>query len=139
MTTFALPLQTAIYNRLTTGSISANVFDSTPNLPAGMPFDSFPYVTIGEDHFTPNDTDDKRGVRASVYLHIWSRYDGKKECKEIMKEIDDLLNRQAGSLSATGYRFIDVILEFSNIIDETDGETVHGVLRYRATIREDLN
>ena len=137
MTIFATPLQQAVFNRLTAGPISANVFDSTPNLPAGMPFDSFPYVAIGEDQFLPWDTDDRRGTRSTIYLHIWSRYNGKKETKEIMGEIDDLLNRQAASLSATGFSFIDCLLEFANIIDETDGETVHGVLRYRVTIQKD--
>lgn len=137
MTVFALPLQQAVFNRLTTAGISANVFDDTPDLPAGMPNDSFPYITIGEDTFTPWDTDDRRGVYATIYLHVWSRYQGKKEVKEIMQEIDNALNRQASTLSAVGYSFLDCLLEYSNISDNTDGETRHGIIRYRVTIQKD--
>ena len=137
MTTFALPLQTAIYSLLTTAGLSATVFDDVPDLPAGMPTSSFPYIVIGEDSFVPWDTDDRRGVRASLYLHIWSRYNGKLEVKTIMQEIDDALNRQASSLSAAGYSFIDCTLEYANVIDHSDGETRHGVLRYRVTMQKD--
>jgi hypothetical protein len=138
MTTFALPLQTAIYNRLTTVGLSANVYDDAPDLPAGMPLDSFPYVTIGEDTFVPWDTDDQLGTNATIYLHVWSRYAGKRECKLIMQEIDDALNRQSAELSASGYRFIDCLLEYANVIDGTDGETRHGIIRYRVTIQKEL-
>jgi len=137
MTVFASPLQQAVFNRLTSVGISANVYDDAPDLPAGMPYDSFPYVTIGEDTILPWSADDFVGADATIYIHIWSRYAGKKEIKEIMAEIDDALNRQSASLSASGFRFVDCLFEFASIGDRSDGETRHGVLRYRVTITKE--
>lgn len=134
MTQFALPVQQAIYNRLTTASISANVYDDAPDLPAGMPFDKFPYITIGEDTYLPFSDDTDIGGNVTIYLHIWSRYAGKQETKEIMQEIDLALNRQSATLVAAGYRFTDCIFEYGSVSDNNDGETRHGILRYRITI-----
>jgi hypothetical protein len=137
MSQFATPLQQAIYSRLTAASISATIYDDVPDLPAGMPLANFPYVAIGEDTFLPWSTDDTIGNNATIYLHVWSRYAGKKEVKIIMGEIDVALNRQSAALSATGYRFIDCLPEYASVRDTNDGETRHGILRYRVTIQKE--
>lgn len=137
MTQFAIPLQEAVYTLLTNSALSANVFDDVPDLPAGMPHDSFPYIVLGDDTFLPDDADDILGTDATIYLHIWSRYEGSKEVKEIMSEIDVVLNRQEPSLIASGFKFVNCLLEYSSISTNNDGETRHGIIRYRVTIHKE--
>lgn len=136
MSGFSTALQTAIFSRLTDQLSSYRVYDTPPNQPDGMPLANFPYVTIGDDTLSPFDTDDTLGMSATVTLHVWSRTDGKKQTKEILGLIYDALNRQAASLSAAGYRFVDCLHEFTEIIEEVDGKTRHGVCRYRVLMEK---
>ena len=136
MSEFFNPLQQAVYARLVAQLAPRNVYDSPPNQPDGMPAANFPYVVLGDDTLVPFDTDNSLGTSATVTLHIWSRYNGRKEVKTILGEIYTALNRQAGNLTATGYKFIDSLYEFGDIIEEADGKTRHGVCRYRITMEK---
>lgn len=136
MSTFLLPVQTAIYTRLNS-ELSTNIFDDVEGLPEGKPDEDFPYIVVGEDTSLAWDTDDTLGATVTVTLHVWSRYEGKKEVKEIMQSIYDALNRQSSNLSASGYRFVDCLFEFSDVIDENDGATRHGVCRYLVTVEKE--
>jgi len=104
MSTFHTPAQTAIYTQLVAEVSGATVYDDVPGQSEGMPDESFPYIVIGEDNVVSWDTDDVLGGTVLSTLHIFSRYEGKKEIKAIMAEVYDALHRQAASLSATGYR-----------------------------------
>lgn len=126
--------QKLIFDTLS-GSISATVFDDVPDQPPGMPEDSFPYVVIGFDDAAPFDTDSWTGAQISIELHIWSRYEGKLEAKEIMAEIYNLLHRQ--SLAIAGASVVDCLHTFSTIPDVGASNYVHGITRYRLTITED--
>ena len=137
MSVYLTPLQTAVFNRLTSVSLSATVFDDVPGLPEGKPDEDFPYVVIGEDTSGAWDTDDQEGGRCTIQLHVWSRYEGKKEAKAILGEIDDALHRQAENLTSTGFRYVDCLFEFSQVFDQPDGKTRHGVCRYRVLIEKE--
>lgn len=136
MSEFFNPLQQAVYTRLVAQLTGINVYDSPPNQPDGMPASNFPYVVLGDDTLAPFDTDNSVGTSATVTLHIWSRYNGRKEVKTILGQIYTALNRQAANLSASGYAFIDSLYEFGDIIEEADGKTRHGVCRYRITMEK---
>lgn len=136
MSEFFNPLQQAVYTRLVAQLTGINVYDSPPNQPDGMPASNFPYVVLGDDTLAPFDTDNTVGTSATVTLHIWSRYNGRKEVKTILGQIYTALNRQAANLSASGYAFIDSLYEFGDIIEEADGKTRHGVCRYRITMEK---
>lgn len=130
-------VQSALFTRLSAIVTSATVYDDVPDLPEGEPFTDFPYIVIGNDTSVSWDTDDVLGETVTCTLHVFSRYQGKKEAKTILAEIYDALHRQAGNLSATGYRFVDCLLEFSEIFDDDDGATRHGVCRYRLTVEQE--
>ena len=136
MTGFSIALQSAVYKRLTQELTGLNVYDAPPSQPDGMPLANFPYITIGDDTIAPFDADDTLGASATITLHVWSRSDGKKETKEILGRIYEALNRQAVHFWAVGYTFIDSLFEFSEIIEEVDGKTRHGVCRYRITMEK---
>ena len=117
------------------GNISAGVYDDVPYLPAGMPRENFPYVVIGDDTATAWDTDDTLGKEVTIQVHIWSRTAGFKETKAVMGEVYDILNR--GALSKTGYNVVDCLCEFTETLRDPDGETRHGVMRFKLTIQKE--
>lgn len=131
--TFVTASQQAIYTALS-GNISATVYDDVPVLPSGQPAANFPYVVIGDDTSIAWDTDDQTGAEMTVTLHIWSRAGGYKQAKAIAGEIYAILHR--ASLSVTGHHLVDCLQEFSEFMRDPDGETRHGVLRYRITVQK---
>ena len=133
MSGFESDIQVEIFQVLDAG-LSHNVYDEVPSLPEGMPATSFPYVVIGDDTAIPFDTDDTVGADATITIHVWSQYRGRKEAKDIQGEIYRLLNRS--QLTIIGYNAVDCLWEFSETFVETDGATRHGVSRYRITIQE---
>ena len=137
MSVFLTPVQTAVYKRLVASISSAQVFDDVPGLPEGKPDSDFPYIVIGEDSARPWDTDDVLGSQVFVMLHIWSRYEGKKEAKAIMADCYNALNRESENLSATGFRFVDCLFDFAEVFDENDGVTRHGVCRFKLTMEKE--
>lgn len=130
---FELSVQQAVFTALS-GVISCQVYDDAPYQTDGLPLDQMTFVVIGNDTFVPFDTDETLGAEMTVTLHVWSRYPGMKQVKTILGEIYDALNR--ATLTATGYDFIDCLHEFSETKRASDGETRHGVTRYRITLRE---
>ena len=136
MSEFSNPLQVAVFNRLEAALPSRRIYDDPPNQPDGMPENLFPYVTIGHDTITPFDTDGSIGASATITLHVWSRKNGKKQAKQILGELYSALNRQAVSLSAAGYHFVDSLFEFSEVLEEVDGKTRHGIIRFRITMEK---
>lgn len=136
MSVFLNPIQIAVFTRLTAQLTDVNVWDHSPSQPDGLPESGFPYVMLGDDTSSAWDTDDSLGASCTITLHVWSRYAGKKEAKTIIGQIYTALHRQAANLTAAGYTFIDCLHEFSEVIDEIDGKTRHGVTRYRLTVEK---
>lgn len=136
MSEFSLPVQTAIYNRLS-AELATNIYDDVPDLPEGMPEDDFPYIVIGDDTHQAWDRDDTVGARVTVTLHVYSRYSGMLQIKTIVQNIYTALNRQSANLSASGYNFVDCLFEYSDFRELRDGKTRHAVCRYRILIEKE--
>lgn len=136
MSLFSSPLQQAVYSRLTAFLPSLRIYDDPPNQPDGMPEADFPYTTIGDDTVVPWDTDTSLGANCTITLHVWSRKNGKKEAKTILGQLYTALNREANFLYAPGFRFIDCLHESTEIIEEVDGKTRHGIIRFRITMEK---
>lgn len=130
---FETAAQQIIYTALS-GAMSCPVYDDPPALPSGMPRDGFPYAVIGDDTATAWDTDDTLGKEVTCTVHLWSRAAGMKQVKDLMGEAYDALHRQA--LALTGWHVIDCLCEFSEAMMDPDGETRHGVMRFRLTMQE---
>ncbi len=130
-------VQKAIYDKLTASvplmaAVTA-IFDNVPQLDEREDADAdFPFVTIGEDDFDEDDTDTTLGFQAEVGVHVWSRYRGRKEVKDIQGLIYDALHRQ--SLDVAPFTFVDCLHEESRTEVEPDGKTRHGISIYRVTI-----
>tara|TARA_B100000424_G_scaffold18737_2_gene13539 strand:- start:14198 stop:14605 length:408 start_codon:yes stop_codon:yes gene_type:complete len=126
-----LELQQAIFTALNNDSTLTDTLGATivDDVPHGT---SYPFVKIGEARSSDYSTKDFVGGESLVELHIWSQYKGSKECKQIMDRLHSLLHNS--SLSVSGFNLINMRFDFSDILQDSDGSTRHGVMRFRAII-----
>jgi len=130
---YAAALQTAIFARLD-AELSVQVVAYHEQVADAARDDKFPVVLIGDDSFTQNNSDDRRGFSATVTVHTFTRERGYAEVKLIQGQIYDALDRFA--LSVLGYGVTMIDQEYSEATREADNLTVHGVQRFRVLLRE---
>lgn len=133
-TNFRSIARTLIYNALDGNVAGVTIYDHVPFEPEGSPDANFPYASIGDAEAEPWDNDSTLGAYVNTTVHVWSRYKGRKEVDEALDAIYGLLHR--ASLSAAGYKIVDCLFQFSDVFVEEDGQTRHGVVRFRLTIQE---
>ncbi len=105
----------------------ARLYDQVP--PAAL----FPYVTLGDVVLRDFDTKDRSGFEQSVTLHIWSRYRGRKELKEIMNAVHSVLH--GADLNVDGADYVDCRFQTASTNLDGDGLTFHGVMRFRMVVQ----
>ncbi len=125
MSAASWPLQKALFTALTEALAPVPVLDDVPQGQA------FPYVVIGEDTVTdwPMLGDDE-AEEIAVTIHVWSRYAGRKEAKELMGTIKAALHQQ--TLTVDGQQLVTLRFAFETLFMDPDGLTRHGVIRFRA-------
>lgn len=133
-TAFNTTAQELVFAKLNGALTGCQVFDTVPFLPEGAPATTFPYCVIGNDTAAAWDRDDTRGAEITITLHFWSRANGFKQLKALMDQAYGLLHWAA--LTKSGYKVVDCLFEFGDAINDPDGQTKHGVQRYRITIEE---
>ena len=110
-------------------TLSATVHD---HVPSGT---SFPYIVIGEETMTDeSSTKDIDFNNFTLTIHTFSRNRGRKEAKQIMARIYELLH--TASLSVSGATHVNTRFEFSDVVKEQDGLTYHGVQRFRTILQD---
>ena len=135
MTSAAWQLQSSIYQILIADAPlngllgGAKVYDDVPRGTA------FPYVTIGESLVRDWSTGSDEGNEHIVTVHAWSRAKGRKEVQSIVQAVRDALHDRQIPLS--GHTLINLRQELSDARRERDGETYHGIVRYRAVTEVD--
>ena len=126
-------LQEAIYNRLL-GAISHDgaVVPVLDAVPEGQ---TYPYILIGDG--TSNDWSSKthNGQSHLFTIHIWSDYQGRKEVREIMSDIYDLLHNQPMHL--VGHKVVSIRFDFGDVFKDTEGTLIHGIQRYRVLVSQE--
>ena len=134
MTTSLFAVQESVYGALTSSTAlqsllgsPARCYDMVP--PAAI----FPYVTFGDVVVKEYDTKDQTGLEQLLTLHVWSRYRGRKELKQIIQTIYDVLHNTA--LTVTGVNYVSCMFQSASTVQENDGLTLHGILRYRIIIQ----
>lgn len=108
----------------------AHVYDHVPRQTR------FPYVTLGTIICRDWSTGTESGFEHFLTIHVWSRAGGHKETQEIVGLIGDALHDAL--ISLTGHALVNLRFDSSEIRRERDGETLHGIMRYRA-VTEPLN
>lgn len=136
----AFNLQAAIYQKLQ-GTLALTqmvkgIYDHIPqHVKVDNPSDSiFPYIIIGDDTHKSDDTDTELGFDSEITIHIWTRYLGLAENKQIQGEIYKALHRK--SLSISGYHLISMGFVDGKTFKDADGLSQHGVQTFRLLTEE---
>lgn len=102
----------------------ARVFDDVPR---GA---EFPYVTFGVTSDRDWSTGTEPGHEHIVTLHAWSRAAGRHEADAIVEAIAAALHD--APLTLVGHRLVNLRRELSEVHRDPDGESWHGIVRFRA-------
>lgn len=130
MSSSAWSLQQAVFAALgadaaLTALIGASrIYDDVPQ---GTPL---PYLTFGQSTARDWSTGTEEGSEHVLTLHVWSQSKGKKQAHEIMNAVRAVLHDQP--LTLAGHRLVNLRHEFSESRREPDGDTIHGITRFRA-------
>ena len=130
MASSSFALQKAFFLQLTADAALALLLGG-PRIYDDVPVrGEFPYVTFGQTTERDWSTGTDDGAEHVVTLHVWSRAAGRKEADEILDAVKAALHNQP--LSLTGHRLVNLRHEFSDARRDADGESYHGITRYRA-------
>jgi hypothetical protein len=126
MSALGFTLQKAIFTAIAAAVTPTPVYDAVPKGSA------YPYVTVGEDVESEWDTKTDTGEDVDVVIHQWSRYQGRKEIKDLQSSIYTALHYQGLTLEHGAI----VLLKWqsSETFMDEDGVTRHGVMRFRALL-----
>ncbi|MDX2288554.1 MAG: DUF3168 domain-containing protein [Hyphomicrobiaceae bacterium] len=130
MASAGFALQRAIFERLSAdGQLTAligpsRIYDDVPREA------EFPYVTFGQTMLSEYSTGEAEGYEHVVTLHVWSRANGRRQTHEVMAAVRAALHD--ASLTLTGYRLVNLRHELSEARRDPDGDTYHGLVRFRA-------
>jgi hypothetical protein len=91
---------------------------------------TFPYLAIDQIQIRDWSTGTEPGAEHMVMLHVWSRHSGKMEVHEISDAVRGALDGVL--LSLDDHRLVNLRHQYSELKRDPDGETHHGVLRFRA-------
>jgi hypothetical protein len=91
---------------------------------------SYPFITLGQSVVQDWSMGTEEGSEHSLTLHVWSRAGGKKQVYEIIEAVKAVLHGQP--LVLADHHLINLRHEFSEARPDPDGDTFHGIVRYRA-------
>ena len=91
---------------------------------------SYPFVSLGQSLVRDWSTGSEDGAEHMLTLHVWSRAGGKKQVHEIIEAIKDVLHDQP--LTLLDHHLVNFRHDFSEARQDPDGDTYHGIVRYRA-------
>lgn len=104
---------------------SARVYDAPPER-AALPFAAWEAET----------NDDGPDAVITMTLHAFSRAEGRKEVEAIGARIEALLDEQESAPQIVGFRIATMRKTFSDASPEENGNTYHGVTRFRVFLEE---
>lgn len=125
-------LQKAIYAKLNDATISGASVSDVPvydDVPEGT---AAPYINIGEETAINDGTKTVDAVEHTLTIHVWSEYRGRYEIKHIMEQVYQNLHNTA--ITVSGASLVNIRQEFATTLEEADGITRHGVMRFRAIV-----
>jgi hypothetical protein len=123
-------LQKAVYAALAADATLTTLLGATAIYDEAPQNAAFPYAIIDQMQIRDWSTGTETGAEHMLTLHVWSRYAGKKQVHEIADAIRAVLD--GALLNLDGHRLVNLRHQFSELRREADGETQHGVLRFRA-------
>jgi hypothetical protein len=123
-------LQQALYSAVT-GSAPLAALIGPPRVYDDVPQGAaFPYLTLGQSTLRDWSTGTDDAEEHTLTLHVWSRAGGRREMHEVMDVLRVALHDQP--LALAGHRLVNIRHEISEARRDPDGETYHGIVRFRA-------
>ena len=123
-------LQRGVYQALA-GSVDlttllggVRVYDDAPQAAP------YPFITLGQSVVRDWSTGTEDGAEHDLTLHVWSRSGGKKQVHQIIEAIRTVLHDQP--LTLADHHLVNLRHELSEARLDPDGDTFHGIVRYRA-------
>jgi len=118
-------IQRGIYQALANSSqLGARIYDHPPQVA------SYPFISLGQSLLHDWSTGTEDGAQHLLTLHVWSRAGGKKQVHDIIEAIKSTLHDQP--LTLVDHELVHLRHEFSEARPDPDGDTYHGIVRYRA-------
>lgn len=131
MSSASWALQTAIFAALAADAGIKAVLGDPPRVYDEVPRNAaMPYLVIGDDKETDWNTSTDTGTEHALILHVWSRARGRKESKAIADAIRTALDD--ANLAPPGHTLIGIKYQSAEFLRQTDGQTYHAILRFRA-------
>ena len=127
----ALKADWQLTSLLTTYASSPAIFTHVP-----QDLKTYPYVVLFETGFNGDNNDCNLGFDGVFNIHVWSDERDMAVISNIQKAIYDILNH--ADLAMTGYTLVELHQEFSTILRDPDGITLHGVQRYRIILQTNI-
>lgn len=141
MTTSAkLEVQGAIRNALKADATLTTLLGGTFRFFDRVPErEEMPYIyyraRAGEWDTSETDAASGDGKEIECNIHVWSKYEGLKECEQILQRITDLLQNNT-SLALSGHNLVNMRFVYSDIVEDEDGKSIHGIVQFRAVTEE---
>lgn len=130
MTAASWALQRSIYQALGGSSELTALLGGEHIYSNPPPAAQLPYITLGQTVNLDWCTGTEDGNEHSLTLHVWSRADSAIEVHEIIQVVRMLLHNQP--LELEDHYLVNLRHEFTEARIDPDGETMHGIVRYRA-------
>jgi hypothetical protein len=126
-------LQQAIFATLAMSDAVKDAVGDPPRLFDAVPRGAaFPYIVIGDDRESDWSTATEPGTAHALTIHIWSRAAGRRETRLAAEAVIETLN--GAELTIDGQALIDLRYLESESARESDGETVHAQLKFKALL-----
>jgi len=104
------------------------VFTHTP-----QDFNGYPYIVVSDILLNGDDNDADLGFEGVINIHTWSDKRDLLYVGNLQKAIYDALHHV--DIPMTGYTTVELHQEYSNILLDPDGITMHGIQRYRIILQ----
>jgi hypothetical protein len=114
---------------LTTLLGGVRVYDDAPQAAP------YPFITLGQSVVRDWTTGTDDGAEHDLTLHVWSRSGGKNHVHKIIEAIRAVLHDRP--LTLADHYLVNLRHQLSEARFDPDGDTFHGIVRYRAVTEPD--
>jgi len=130
MTAASWALQRSIYETLSNAPALTSLLEGARIYSKAPQGQALPYITLGQTVNLDWSTGTDDGTEHDLTLHIWTAADSAEKVHEIMDTVKTLLHDRP--LSVEDHYLVNLRHEFAEARIDPNGETMHGIVRYRA-------
>ncbi|ODR98423.1 hypothetical protein AUC68_08255 [Methyloceanibacter methanicus] len=130
MTAASWALQRSIYQTLSNAPALTSLLGGAAIYSKAPQGQALPYITLGQTVTLDWSTGTDDGTEHDLTLHVWTDADSAEKVHEIMDTVKTLLHDRP--LSVEDHYLVNLRHEFAEARIDPDGETMHGIVRYRA-------